>query len=115
MKHVKLFESYGHPARVNQELQRSIRENVVIPNVKKVYMVVIDLASDTLDNWAKTIEEMAKVAPNCVFQNFDPVGGRPDYWDVTLVGPKEECQAIADYMNSLRGGDEVMAEPFRLY
>jgi hypothetical protein len=108
MKHVKLFESYGHPARVNQELQRSIR-------AKNLYMVVIDLASDTLDNWAKTIEEMAKVAPNCVFQNFDPVGGRPDYWDVTLVGPKEECQAIADYMNSLRGGDEVMAEPFRLY
>lgn len=74
-------------------------------------MVTLDMASETLANWATTLSEMAKIAPNCVFVSFDSVTA--DYWDVTISGSFSECQALADYWNDLKGADEVVVEPFR--
>jgi hypothetical protein len=100
LQHIKMFESIGLPARMYHGLG------------KDQYMVTVDMASDTLNVWADTISEMAKIAPNCIFQEFNPV--TPDYWEVTIVGPEMECTAIANYWNNLTGGNEVMVEPFRL-
>jgi hypothetical protein len=75
------------------------------------YMVSVDMAAETLKAWADTISDMAEIAPNCIFQNFNAV--TPDYWEVTIVGPEMECTAIANYWNNLTGGNEAMAEPFK--
>jgi hypothetical protein len=75
-------------------------------------MVTIDMGADTLPTWGITITEMGKIAPTCIFQDFTSI--TPDYWDVTIVGPKMECEALAKYWNNLKGANEVEVEPFRL-
>lgn len=100
LNHIKMFESIGLPARMYHGLG------------KDQYMVIVDMASDTIKTWSETLAEIADLAPNCIFQAFNPV--TPDYWEVTIVGPEMECEAIADYWNNLTGGNEVVAEPFRL-
>lgn len=74
-------------------------------------MVIIDMARETLKTWAITLDEMAKVAPNCEFASFSDVS--PDYWETVIVGSEAECAAIAKYWNELQGGDEVVVEPYR--
>jgi hypothetical protein len=101
MKHIKLFESINHPARINQELGKG----------QNLYMVSVDMAAETLKVWGDTLSELGEIAPNCIFQNFNAV--TPDYWEVIIVGSEVECTAIANYWNNLTGGNEVMVEPFR--
>ena len=100
MKHIKLFESINLPARNFHGLGRDL------------HMVTIDMASDILATWGITITEMGEIAPTCIFQDFTSI--TPDYWAVTIVGPKGECEALAKYWNNLTGGNEVNPLPFRL-
>ena len=74
-------------------------------------MVQLDMASETLKNWAMTLADLAEIAPNCVFVEFMSV--TPDYWEVTISGSKMECSAIAKYWNDLTGADETTVMPFR--
>ena len=98
MKHIKLFESINLPARHFHGLDRDL------------HMVIIDMASDILPTWGITITEMGRIAPTCIFQDFTSI--TPDYWEVTIVGPKMECEALAKYWNNLTGGNEIEVEKF---
>ena len=70
------------------------------------YEVTIDLVSgENLMNYASTFADLAKVAPNCTIISINAVTA--DWWEVTLVGSMNECEAAAQYWNDLRGGDDI--------
>jgi|LakMenEpi03Aug12_release.lakeMendotaPanAssembly.Ray.scaffolds.fasta_scaffold114766_2 hypothetical protein len=71
------------------------------------YYVEIDMsAGDELYMYAKTFAELARLAPNTILDDMNTAN--IDYYDVKMVGPKEECQAIADYWNNLRGSNDIV-------
>jgi len=94
MKHVRNFQGF--------DLNES--------NVTHEAMVTIDMAHDTIKTWSDTLAGMAEIAPNCLFHSFVPF---KDYWEVVIIGPRMECEGLADYWNNLTGGSEVAVEPFR--
>lgn len=95
-KGIKFFEEF-----INENMGRN-PESVVI----------ISLGNNELEDWGITMSKLGQIAPNCEFLKFELAN--MDYWDITIAGPKIQCQAIADYMNELSGefGTGVQVFPF---
>jgi hypothetical protein len=72
--------------------------------------VSLDMVPDTLQSWADTLSELSRIAPNCEIREFS---NDVHSIDVMIVGPRRECNAIAQYWNDLRGADETEVEPYR--
>ena len=69
----------------------------------------IDFGYGTLEEMAKGFAALADLAPNCAVMSTD--GVRSDYMSVEIVGPAEECDAVADYLNEQRGGKDIYTAP----
>lgn len=69
--------------------------------------VKIDFGYGTLEEMAAGFAELASIAPNCEVSSTRGVKG--DYMDIVITGPSDECRAVSDYWNSLRGGSDIYA------
>lgn len=78
-------------------------------NESRMTQVQIDFGYGTLEEMAAGLAELAQLAPNCEVVSTNGVKG--DYMDITIAGPSDECKAVSDYWNDLRGGRDIYTSP----
>ena len=71
--------------------------------------ITIDFGYGKLEEMAEGFATLAELAPNCEVMSTD--GVRSDYMTIEIVGPAEECAAVADHWNELRGGKDIYTAP----
>lgn len=69
----------------------------------------IDFGYGNLGEMAEGFATLAELAPNCEVMSTD--GVKRDYMTIEIVGPAEECDAVADYWNEQRGGRDIYTAP----
>ncbi len=105
---IKRFNQFINEVNSSDSARFSIGKTVrgkenIVSGRNAVYMVTTDWSTETLENWAKSLAEMAEVAPNCMIENIttDSQG-----FEVTIIGSRRECEAFADYWYN-KSGNQV--------
>jgi hypothetical protein len=70
----------------------------------------IDFGYGKLGEMAEGFAALAELAPNCQVMSTD--GVKRDYMTIEIVGPAEECDAVADYWNELRMSKDIYTAPY---